>query len=93
MVSTKPAVWNGKFYKRKNKVSKGNIIKDSTWRDSNTGKIYKDIKTVNGKTVGVNLIAYEPRKGNDYGADLLSKQESERRLRLAKNKGFIIRTS
>lgn len=65
-------IWDGSKYLRKN---------SSSYRDRHSGVIYKDVKKVGSRYVGVGRIGIEPRRASPYGYNPRSKPQSIKDLR------------
>jgi hypothetical protein len=70
------AKWKGSLYEREGKGVPKDMKGKETWRDSNTGEVFKDVKRIDGRWKGFGKIGREPRKASPYGRNPLSEKSA-----------------
>ena len=67
-------IWNGSKY------SRGSNARDG-YRDRHSGIVYRDVKKVGNRYVGIGKIGIEPTRASPYGKNPRSKVQSIKDLR------------
>lgn len=81
------AKWKGSLYEREGKGVPSKSKDRVTWRNPNTGQVYKNVKKVDGKWKGSGLLGFEPKRATPFGKNPVSEKIARQEIKRYKKYG------